>query len=139
MSILELFANSDERLPITCLPATVRQYAEFDVFLDIKRFPLSVQLIENIAHDFVKVNEILQSGWVNPISLTDLVVLKKILQIQDVNAMKDEIMDLESKNRSLALWLHFYLELRAPIDDIDLGWKEAYAGVHQRVHVIFED
>lgn len=139
MSILGLLASWDDYLPVTCLPATVRQYATFPVFIDTKRLPLNRDLIENIANDFVKVNEILMSGWIDPVSLEDLVILKWILLIQDEELMKEKIIELETQNKSLGLWLHFYLELRAPIEDIDPMWKDAYKGIHGRLVAVLEE
>lgn len=117
--------DNHNELPLTCSPKTVAQYATFPIFLETKRFPLSPERIDEMSDYFDKVNQILSSWGVEVISLTDLIMLKWVLNLEG-NELEDRLLEFEENKRNLALWLHFYLELREPVEDDDPTWKNAY-------------
>lgn len=121
-----ILQREEYTIPETCSPSTLFHYFNSGSFLDIDRFPIKQEIIDEMPNFFHRVNKILQAWNVTPISLKDIINIQRIAWILAKDKLIDEFIELETHFKPLALWLFVYLEIRIPIQHFDPKWQNAF-------------
>lgn len=121
----------DYTVPEFCTPDNIRYLSEGSgAILDMQRFFISPQLIQEMPEYLSQVNQIISEGsvyWLSDDSLSELQEYLIALQSDIANSEKwkkvkllsTALNNFESRDRWAAIWLYTYLELRDPTPNPD--------------------
>lgn len=118
-------------VPEFCTPDNIRYLSESSgAILDMQRFFISPQLIQEMPQYLAQVNQIITEGsvhWLSNDTLSELQEYLIALQSDIANSEKwkkvkllsTALNNFESRDRWAAIWLYAYLELRDPTPNPD--------------------